>query len=530
MIKKLLLTIILISSVHFAQGGDNPALELPSFVITGKMEFNFPIAKKKKPELISTVSQDYFKTEFSPQDLLVRSVSDPIEKQAQSNEDTVDFVQGTMKISAGTLQLPAGAISMSFPMNRAFIHASIYGENTAAYIDNAGVVQTGGNLLAHYYTPNNAEFLPGTDLSANVAGKQHFYKMYGASGVVPSRSLYLAKVSGGLQNLMNDGITYGATLTGNSVGISQDGFTENALSTKGFVDARISGITVNGSFASSTSSMSMKGGNELNSNSFTAMGLAGFKYSQDIRLQGGISFYQRSGYSKLYLQARAFIRLAEGFTVFAEYNPSTSPVLFSELLQVNPYLDVLTSVAMVMEKKNAFAGAVKFEVPGNYEINAGVRAHSSDAHFYFKPAATKGYFDFGYSDVTHLSLFSNFAFYPGPLGRLFGEVSLSSNKNSAGKTLPYTPVIDALITYGFNEMEGITVETTVKFSSSVYADIANTKTLDSSFNLSALAGYNFSRSIRFYAEARNLLGLEKYKFEGYKLPGASLSIGAQYSW
>jgi hypothetical protein len=64
---------------HFVSAQQqNPNVELPDFVITGTDVISVQGAQKIQPEFISTISEQFFKPVFSPEELEVKDLSSPI--------------------------------------------------------------------------------------------------------------------------------------------------------------------------------------------------------------------------------------------------------------------------------------------------------------------------------------------------------------------------------------------------------------------------------------------------------------------
>ena len=65
--KYFILIILFFSTFLFAQT-EQQSIELPDFVITGRQNIDIPIAVKKKPDLVSTISKDFLTPQYSPEE------------------------------------------------------------------------------------------------------------------------------------------------------------------------------------------------------------------------------------------------------------------------------------------------------------------------------------------------------------------------------------------------------------------------------------------------------------------------------
>src|SRR5690606_20002196 len=88
----------------FAQDNPTPTVELPDFVITGTDVVNVQSAQKIKPEVVSTVSEGFLKPAFSPEELEVRDLSNPV-KDEINLFDTLNFLKGDLKAGVGVYTL-----------------------------------------------------------------------------------------------------------------------------------------------------------------------------------------------------------------------------------------------------------------------------------------------------------------------------------------------------------------------------------------------------------------------------------------
>jgi len=126
MIKKL--SFLLLSFYAFIFAQQNPSVELPDFIITGTDIVSIKSSQKISPEFVSTISDQFFKPVYSPEELLVRDISSPL-KNDLSGLDSLNFQRGKLDFGAGIYSLPTASLVYLFPINNVLAEAIFTGEN-----------------------------------------------------------------------------------------------------------------------------------------------------------------------------------------------------------------------------------------------------------------------------------------------------------------------------------------------------------------------------------------------------------------
>ena len=106
MIKKIFYLFIIIPLVSFAQDKGNPNVELPDFVITGRDIVSIQKAKKIKPDLVPTISKDFFKPNYSPDNLGIQDISNPVSNKLDLT-DSLNNYNGYFELGLGAYTLPS---------------------------------------------------------------------------------------------------------------------------------------------------------------------------------------------------------------------------------------------------------------------------------------------------------------------------------------------------------------------------------------------------------------------------------------
>ena len=113
MINKILFVFIVFSLIIFAQEEkqQNPNVELPDFVITGTDIISIGKAQKIEPDYVTTVSEQFLKPVYSPEELGLRELSSPL-KEEINMFDSLNYIKGILKFNAGVYTLPIADISL----------------------------------------------------------------------------------------------------------------------------------------------------------------------------------------------------------------------------------------------------------------------------------------------------------------------------------------------------------------------------------------------------------------------------------
>jgi len=92
--------------------GKNPNVELPDFVITGNDVVTLQKGKKIDPDVIPILNEQFLKPGYSPEDLALSELSDPIRNQF-SLTDSLNYFTGKLEAGAGIYTLPQMNFSLS---------------------------------------------------------------------------------------------------------------------------------------------------------------------------------------------------------------------------------------------------------------------------------------------------------------------------------------------------------------------------------------------------------------------------------
>ncbi|MGE5411106.1 MAG: hypothetical protein ACM3MI_09130, partial [Clostridiales bacterium] len=145
MMKKLFF-ILALPALLFAQEHNNnqnqpqnqPKVELPEFVITGVRPVSLPTVSKQKAEVVSTLSREFFLLGFSPEELSIAELSNPVRKEITFSTDTSKY-NGRIIFGAGAYTLPMGELSYGKSFDNGVFNGKLWGSNVRSYYkDNSG--------------------------------------------------------------------------------------------------------------------------------------------------------------------------------------------------------------------------------------------------------------------------------------------------------------------------------------------------------------------------------------------------------
>ncbi|MDP3683009.1 MAG: hypothetical protein Q8S01_03665, partial [Ignavibacteria bacterium] len=181
-------------------GQENPNVELPQFVITGKEAYEFPQLEKQKPELISTVSVQFFKPLYSPDELEVKEFSEPTMKSGEFL-DSINFINGDAEFQIGNNILPSLSLTYRLPSERSMFSANVNALNQRAYLPFADRNKFGAKLFYSYIISDSSAFLPFSKIELTAFAENESFKLFASPLPDFKRQIFQGNVSTSLQNI-----------------------------------------------------------------------------------------------------------------------------------------------------------------------------------------------------------------------------------------------------------------------------------------------------------------------------------------
>ncbi len=532
--KKFLILLVFVFSqvLILGQGNEkqNPNVELPDFVITGKDVISLQKANKLEPGFISTISEEFIRPVYSPEDLPVKDFSNPITQQT-SLTDSQKVYNSRLKVVSGLYTSPAGRFSFTQPFSsNVLLDAEISGENHRAYVDNSGWSNLNGGLNLAFFMPNNTS-LHGTQFKLHGDYGLTWYRFFASDNPAQPRNFYQGNFSASVNNLVSRQFNFELNAADKYSSLSTENFKEHLLLLKGFLSANFSYLKLAGNINYTKQFIT----NNITFNFFSVRPYAEFNLQTFFKLAAGLSYSNSGSRNFLEPYASAAFKLNDFVSVFAEYNPSAEFFSAGEFLRQNRYFNPqnFINANAFVRKKSAFDAVLKYEYYKYFEIDAGVKYFRADDFPYFTNSLQKGRFDISLTSAKNYSAFVNLLFHQGPHGVFYGTAEYNDTKDFAGNVLPYSPKLKATMSYGYRFDFGLYVEPKMYFSSVTFSDINNTDTLKIApyFNLGIKFTYSLIKNFSLTAELSNFKNrINYFKWFRYDQEQIDFVAGFTYKW
>jgi hypothetical protein len=526
-----IITFLFVSTIIFAQDdkGKNPNVELPDFVITGSDIVTIQKGQKIEPDIKPILDEQFFKPRYSPEDLEVGELSDPIRDRFRLN-DSLNYFSGKLEAEAGFYSLPGIHFLLASPFENGIFQITAEGKNRRAYVTNSDQYFVNSGVNVFYQLESETKLFNGTKFQFHGDYGRQSYKLFAANDADIKRNLNKGNISLSIDNLLEEKFNYSINFSNDIHSFQDNIYAENFLSLGGMfrlnVDKFHLGLNSNYKIQYLKNDLVQDGFSDF----YSIRPYAG--YSHDYFLKGsvGLNFSNFSDESKVYPYVFFAVKLNDQLSLFTEYSPHVVFYGSGYFLNINPYFDVNKFTKLLQEKKNNIQLSLKYDYNKYYELNGGIKYYSSDNSPYYKSSFSKGRFDIAAMSAKSYTGFINMLFHLGPLGFFYGSVELNETKMPDGKILPYHPALNSHLTYGYNFEMGLNSEVTLNYQSKQYADISNSNSLNPFVNLSMNFVYKISPDFNLTAELNNLLNKKNYRWFEYKEPPLDLSFGLIYRW
>ena len=524
---KLFITIILFSSAVIFSQDENPNVELPDFVILGRDVVSIRKVEKIKPDFIPTISSEFLKPTYKPDQLEVTGISNPIGSDL-SLLDSANYNKGYIELKAGRYQLPSGEISYAFPFARGILHGSVKGLNQLDYVDNSDKQFLEGVIDFAYTLPTDLGAFAGTKFTLSGDHSNNIFKFFGSSDPGRKRTLKIGNAVIGVQNLYMKEFNFDLKAGSDFTYLDNEKFNEALYYGKGFAKVKFSDFGLGIKALYQNQNLTTDSVSNFNSDYFFIRPTASLEIFNKIMLETGFTF-SGSGNQKfnaLYVSIGA--ELMKNLTLLAEYSPQGENQTAGYFLQNNYYYNQQDLTRIFLKKKNKITAALKYEYGTYYQIDGGIEFFKADNFpFYYNPNSD-GFFEVGTTDVNSYDYFLNLLYYLGPYGYLYAHFDYLDVKNSDNQKIPYFPDVKANLTYGYYFLTDWKGEAKLYYISEKYTNLDNQKKLPSYWNLGLKISYEFEPNIGVFFEINNVLNTSRYIWEGYKEKPIDLALGISF--
>ena len=538
MIKKLFLLIFILAVFSFPQDKQNPNVELPDFVITGRDIISIQNAKKLSPDLVSTVSKDFLQPVYSPEELGLQDISNPI-SQKLNLLDTLNNYNGYIDLGVGFYSLPKADAVYSIPFTNGIFNSYFNGSNTLNYLDtsNSSRSEWNGGINFSYFVDNEAPFFGGTKIKLHGNYGVSAYKLYASNTPKFVRNLNKGDFSFDINNLLNRNFIFDAKISSRYTYLPDENFSENLLNVTAYSEAEFSAFSLSADLNFKNQFLTLNRDQEasrLNNNMdrfFNIIPLAGLNISSLIKVKFGFNYAKTNNDNFFAPYGSLGMRFNKNLSLFGEINPHAEFVSNGDFLRENQYNSPSGTPNVFLKKTFALNAILKYEYDKYFEIDGGVDYYSAKDLPYYTDKNNAGKFDVALTKATSYSAFINLLFHAGPYGIFYSNAELNSTENNNGKIIPYYPQAKASLVYGYNFFNNdLNTEASINFYSKQFADLENIKKIDPYIDMGLKFKYLIFPNFRLTLELLNLFDYNNYLWNNYKEPPLNILGGFSYQW
>jgi hypothetical protein len=502
----------------------NPNVELPDFVITGQDVVSIKRTDKIKPNLVSTITDNFVKPQHPPEELGLRQLSNPIKKELNILDST-KYLNGSFKAGGGIYLLPKADLSYHVPLNSGLLNLGVAGFNQRAYVDNSDRFSFYGNAGIDYTISLDDNGLSGTNFLLDGIYTTSNYKLFASDKPETKRTKNVGNYSLGIKNTAGKTFIIDLNLKDYFTSLTESNFTENLISAHGFARLQLAdiGLGLKSNYQSqilNTDSLS-----SVSSNYLFFRPTISFELLGSVKTEVGYSFNNQNGETFNDIFAVFGLKLSDNIVLMGEYAPQAEFITSGRFLRKNDYFNPLGFHKIMVRKANYIGAAVKYEYERYYQIDAGFKHYKSGNLPYFIDSDLSGQFNILTADAEEYNGFLNVLFHTGPYGVFYFNINYYDIKNKSGKRLPYYPNFTGNLTYGYELSRGLLGEILLDYFSARYTDIENTNKLSSFFNFGAKLTYKIRDSFLVYLEANNILNRDIYYWNNYIEKPFDLLVG-----
>ncbi|MGE5352203.1 MAG: TonB-dependent receptor [Acidobacteriota bacterium] len=544
MIKKIILLAWAIPCILLAQENQEKkqqSVELPEFVITGVERVSLPTVSKPKAELVPVMSEEFFKPVYSPEDLPIAEISNPVKKEVTFNS-TGSKYKGNLSLGAGYYRLPGAELTYGSGFDGGAFFGRVWTFNDRAYLPNSNKSALGLDLSTSFFSSDSSGFLPGTVYKMGGGYDMNSYKFFASDNPDETRNMHKGNLRISMSNLKSDYFKISLDATDNMFYLSDKDFGENLLWLKGGIETGYNGFKIAGDANIKYQNMNEK------INGKSAVGFMDARASLKLKPTGdwqfGFGLYYATTDSSWMLlpQGFFFLKINSQLSMLGELMPQADFLSASDLTGINKYYNL--NVGHIFQKSPVNLNvALKYEFDTYFEIEGGVKYSRFDNYAYFRtnkldmripdepglayPA--KGKYDVSTTKANRFTGYANLLFHAGPYGSFYGKFEMEDFQNTHGMKIPFTPAIRSSLSYGY-DFQQVEVKASLELNSSSYADIENKTEIPSFADMSLRLGYKLQDNFSLFGQVSNLFNKNNYYWYGYKEKPFDIVFGIDYRW
>ncbi len=531
MIKKILVFTFIISIAVFAQDKEkqNPNVELPDFVITGKDVVNVQKSKKIEPDVIPTISQEFLKPVFSPEELHVKEISNPV-KEEVNLLDTLHYVTGNIEAGLGLYSIPRGKFTYHHPYNGGIFSANASVDNRRAHVENSGRFSMNGGLAISYFVDTENGILGGTKLKAGGNYGVKSYKFYAAPVNNPAkRTMNSGSAEFDIKNMEHKSFLFALKGVYNNTMLQNENYSENLFNINGLLKFQLANFSLGSTFKMENQALKNNISPNNSYNFLAVRPTIGLKLSK-LRAEFGFNYSKQDTNNYFSPYAAVGIKLDKSISLFAEYSPQGEFVTNTDLLNQNEYYNPQTVTNLFVKKEGNLKAVVKYEYQKYFEIDGGFHYTSMPNMPYFIENLLTGEFSVNSADARTFKGFVNLLFHLGPYGVFYGSAEFDDTRDTTNNFVPYNPNSKAYLAYGYNFKNGFDARATLYFIGKSYADFANNISINPYIDLGLNLSYTFEKGYYLTLDFSNLMNHKNYRWFRYQDFPFDITAGLTYRW
>ncbi len=517
--------ILILTPAVFGQG-----VELPDFVITGVQQVDLPVMEKARPEIISTVSKEFFTPAYSPEEFSLSTISEPELPKVIYFDRALSY-SGFVKGGFGGFTIPVGEVFASKSFDNVDLAVNAWGRNEKEFVENADNNLLGVRFDSDFFISTHSSFLPGLQISLEGGYLRESFNLYGSPTPTFNRKKVSGFVSFDIKNTLDNKIKYGSKFTGSASNLNHNNIGESIFGNETFVKYKLLNILLSAEGFLEKQSLQNNLSQIDNYTYYGGEGSAKIKLSDIMDVEGGLRFSKQDGNYLFAPFGIVNIYFSKFLTLRGQYKPFTDFLTMREILDRNRYI-ILSQIDNVFEIYKHYVSAVlKYQYQKYYEINVGVGYSSIDNYLYFNDPAKDGSFDlFTIDEVKKLELFGSALFHLGPFGWFYGDAIYQKLEYDKFQSIPYQPGVKSSFIYGYPFPFGLELRSQLDLIYGIYADTNKNEKLPMHLNLSAGAAFNLFDSFKIKIDLQNLLNRDNNILRNYQQKPLDVIFGIDYSW
>jgi hypothetical protein len=527
--KNILIILIVLHITLFAQSGNkSQSIELPAFVITGIQSVSLPTIDKKKSEYVPVVGENFLTPKHDTEDFELMDNTSPIKKEMKLYS-SVEHYNGLLQLGAGLQTLPIGNLDFSLGKNNFLFNTHLFGSDVQEYVPYAGYNTSGAEVKLSYFVNHRASSFPGMQINAVGGFVRDQYNFYGTSNptMLRENERYYGELD--FTNKFKKDFRYGVSLSTNSLKMKIEDIKDNVLVTDAFMEYKLSAISIG---AKGLYKMQQVRGVLGDSQYDYLKGdlYLSFASSKMFSLKIGANYAFQDTNNLFSPVAILSVFVEKGVALFLSYEGNAELVTISDFLLENRYYESNTK-SIFQKSSYKLSGAIKYDFSDIFEINAGFFSAKIDNYHYYEDIAGDNRFALiQINEVDQLGGFLSVLINAKKYGELFADLKFQDVRDAAGFKIPYKPLLNGNISYGYLFNFGLYSKLKLSYLSSVYTDIQNENKLSSYLDLGLYLKYNFIESLALTVDFQNIFDNNNYLLKGYKEKPLDIIVGIEYRW